>query len=98
MTKGASVLIAILMVGCLCGSIMFGSYIWARKTPEYEAINALKAAGYKEIKITDRDNFWFTGCSRENLVKFTAEAITINGDKIKCYVCGGGLSNMTIRY
>jgi hypothetical protein len=56
-----------------------------------QAHRALKAAGYSDVRITDRSN-WFVswgGCSDSDAVQWDAVAKNARGESVNVIVCAG---------
>lgn len=63
-------------------------------------MRALETQGYSDISITGRDwlFYGFTGCDKNDAVRFTAEATNPAGKKVEIYVCAGWpMKGATIR-
>jgi len=79
----------------LCVLIAIGVFI-SGCTNRTDAERALKAEGFKDIKITGYD--WFS-CSEDDFYHTGFEATNHNGLRVKGTVCSGLLfKNATIRY
>lgn len=89
--------IAVLIVLVIAVEAWFGSLV-----DEQTAINAMKAAGYSDVQIVDRQNWAvsFRGCSKEDAAKFDVVATNARGERVdNAYVCiGWPLKGATIRY
>lgn len=82
-------LIIVMIIITILSFTFFGGFF----VSEDVAIRALKAHGFSDIEILDKDVFlvYFRGCSNTDCAKFDIRAKNPLGETVELYVCSGWL-------